>query len=119
VNLEFEKEVDDVRGKIRFYSYGKMKINLIETMKDYARGGHYHKYGQDHTIISGQVEVRFYDISTSHETIQTFQGPSIIHIPKDVAHLFIALEDSIFIETFDYDYEITNFPKYRQIVEQG
>jgi hypothetical protein len=64
------------------------------------------------------VEVRFYDISTSQETIQTFKTPSIIHIPKDIAHIFIALEDSIFIETFDSNYEITNFPKYRHIVEQ-
>lgn len=95
-----------------------MKINLIETRKRFARGGHYHKYEQDHTLISGQMEVRFYDISTSQETIQTFKAPSIIHIPKNIAHLFIALEDSIFIETSDFEYEITNFPKYRQIVEE-
>jgi dTDP-4-dehydrorhamnose 3,5-epimerase-like enzyme len=118
VNLEFENEVDDVRGKIRFYSHGKMKINLIETKKGFARGGHYHKYEQDHILISGQVEVRYYDISTSQESIQTFKTPSIIHIPKNIAHLFIAVEDSIFIETSDSKYEVTNFPKYRQIVEE-
>jgi len=118
MNLEFEKEVKDVRGKIRFYSFGKMKINLIETRKGFARGGHYHEYDQDHLLISGQVEVRFYDILTNQETIHTFKAPSIIHIPKNIAHLFIALEDSIFIETFDSEYKITNFPKYRQLVDE-
>ena len=118
MNLEFEKEVDDVRGKIRFYSHGKTKINLIETRKGFARGGHYHKYEQDHVLISGQVEVRYFDISTNQETIQTFHAPSIIHITKNIAHLFIAIEDSVFIETSDSEYEVTNFPKYRQIVEE-
>ena len=69
-------------------------------------------------MISGQIEVRLYDISTTKEIIQIFKSPSIIHIQKNIAHLFIALEDSIFIETFDSEYEITNFPKYRQIVEE-
>lgn len=118
MNLQFKDEVEDARGKIRFYSFGKMKINLIETRKGFARGGHYHKYGQDHTLISGQMEVRLYNISTNQETIQTFKAPSIIHIQKNIAHLFIALEDSIFIETFDSEYEATNIPKYRRIVEE-
>ena len=118
MNLKFENEIDDVRGKIIFYLYNNMKINLIETRKGFARGGHYHKYDQDHALISGQVEVRFNDISTNQETILIFKAPTIIHIPKDIAHLFIAIEDSIFVETSESDYVITNFPKYRQIVEE-
>ncbi|MDE1878499.1 MAG: hypothetical protein KGI07_08270 [Thaumarchaeota archaeon] len=116
--MKFEKEHEDARGKIVFYSQDKMRINLIETRKGFARGGHYHKYEQDHTLISGQIEVRFYDISTKQETIKTYKAPSIIHIEENIAHLFIALEDSIFIETSYSEYEVTNFPKYRQIVEE-
>ena len=118
MNLQLEKEIEDVRGKIIFYTHNKMKINLVETRKGFARGGHYHSYEQDHILISGQMEVRLCDISTDEETIQTFKVPSVIHIPKNNAHLFIALEDSLFIETFDSKYEIINFPKYRQIVEE-
>jgi dTDP-4-dehydrorhamnose 3,5-epimerase-like enzyme len=118
MNLKFEKEIEDVRGRIIFYLYGKTKINFIETRNGFARGGHHHKYEQDHILISGKMEVRFYDVLTSQETIQTFKAPSIIHVPKNVAHLFIALEDSIFTETSDSEYEVTNFPKYRQIVEE-
>lgn len=117
MNLQFEKEFEDTRGKMFFYSSDKKEISLIGTKKGFARGGHYHKYEQDHILISGQMEVRLYDISTSQETIQIFKSPSIIHIPKNIAHLFIALEDAVFIETSDSEYEITNFPKYKQIVE--
>ena len=118
MNLQLEKESKDARGRIFFYSYDKIKINLIETRKGFARGGHYHKYDQDHTLISGKMQVRFWDILANQETIQTFSAPSVIHIPKNIAHLFLALDDSIFIERFDSQYEATNFPKYRQIVEE-
>ena len=116
MNLRFEKEVEDVRGKIIFYSHDKLKINLIETKKGFARGGHFHKYEQDHVLISGYMEVRLYDITSWTETIHTFKAPSIIHIPENIAHLFVALEDSTFIETSNSEYEVTDFPKYRQIV---
>jgi dTDP-4-dehydrorhamnose 3,5-epimerase-like enzyme len=119
VSLRTEKEVEDVRGKIIFCSYDKKKINLIETRKGFARGGHYHKYEQDHILISGQMELRLYNMTTNQETVNTIKAPLIIHVPKNTAHLFIALEDSMFIETSDYEYEITNFPKYRQVVEEG
>lgn len=118
MDLQFEKEINDVRGKIIFYSHGKMKIHVIETKKGFARGGHYHKYEQDHSLISGQMEVRQFDTITNQETTKIFRLPAIIHIPKNIAHLFIALEDSIFIETSVEEYEVINFPKYRQIVEE-
>ena len=42
MNIQFEKEVEDIRGKILFLSYGKKQINLVEIRKGFARGGHYH-----------------------------------------------------------------------------
>ena len=116
--MQFEKEIEDKRGKIIFFSHDTMKINLIETKKGFARGGHFHKYEQDHMLIYGQVEVKFYDIANKQETTKKFEAPSIIHISKNIAHLFIALEDTVFIETSNEEYEITNFPEYRRIVEE-
>lgn len=56
-----------------------------------------------------QIEVRFYYISTSQETIQIFKSPSVIHVPKNITHPFISLEDFIFIKTSNSEYEVTNF----------
>jgi len=118
MGLQFEKEIEDVRGKILFCKYNKLFLNLIEMKKGYARGGHYHKYDQEHFIISGKVEYRNEEINTKKETIQIIDQPTLIHIPAYTAHLLIGIEDTIFVESFPKDYEVINYQKYRKIVEE-
>jgi len=118
MGLQFEKEIEDVRGKILFYKFNKLFLNLIEMKKGHARGGHYHKYDQEHFIISGKVEYWSEDINTKKETIQIIDQPTLIHIPAYTAHLFIGIEDTIFVESFTEDYEVINYSKYRKIVEE-
>ena len=116
MNLQFEKEVEDIRGKILFLSYGKKQINLVEIRKGFARGGHYHQTETSHFLILGKIEYREENISTGQEKISVIEAPHILNIPSNHAHLLIALEDTIFFEFFE-EYEATNFPKYRNIVE--
>ena len=118
MGLQFEKEIEDVRGKILFGKYNKLFLNLVEIKKGYARGGHYHKYVQEHFIISGKVEYRSEDVNTKKETIQIIDQPILIHIPAYTAHLFIGIEDTLFMESFTKDYEVFNYSKYRKIVEE-
>ena len=115
--MELTSQHEDARGKILFFSHGKMQINIVEVKKGFARGGHYHKYDQDHIMLSGTLEVRELDMKSNKETIKIVKSPSILQIPKMVAHLFIALEDTVFAETFEERYEATNYPKYRKIIE--
>lgn len=56
MNLNFEKEIEDIRRKIVFCKDDNIHVNLAEIKKGYARGGHYHPYDQEHFIISGIVE---------------------------------------------------------------
>ena len=116
--FKLDKQVEDLRGKMFFFSHGNKYVNLIEMKKGLARGGHYHNYDQDHIMISGKIEVRQENVMTSKEDIKIVTYPSTIHIPKNTAHLFIALEDSVFFEVFDYQYKVTNYPKYRHIVDE-
>jgi len=118
MNLQLEKEVQDIRGKIMFISYGKKQVNLVEIKKGFARGGHYHKFESEHILISGTIEYREENIATNQEQIKIITSPSTIKVPPDTAHLLIALQDTIFIEVFDHEYEGTNYPKYRKIVEE-
>src|SRR5205085_11130043 len=97
-----------------FFSYGKRKINLVEIKRGFARGGHYHEYDSDHVIISGKIEVRLGNLETGKENIQIMSFPSVIHIPKNIAHIFLALEDSLFMEISDEEYITINYPKYRK-----
>ncbi|MHB8545739.1 MAG: cupin domain-containing protein [Nitrosotalea sp.] len=118
MDLSLEKQIEDARGKILIYSYGKNHVNLIEIKKGFARGGHYHPYPQNHIIISGRIEYREENIVTNEEKIVIIDKPEILLVPANAAHLFIALEDAIFVETYDEKYDATNYPKYRNIVEE-
>lgn len=116
--LEVEKEIEDVRGKILFCKHKKSRINLVEIKKGYARGGHYHNYEQMHFIISGKIEYIEEKIETQKEIHKIINGPAMIIIPANSAHLFIALEDTVFLEAFSEEYNAENYPKFRKIVEE-
>lgn len=118
MSLLFEKEIKDSRGKILFLSYGNEKINFVEIKKGFARGGHYHKIVQQHFIISGKIEYREKNIKTNKEQIKIITAPTTIHVPAYTAHLLIAIEDTLFVETFKKELEATIYPKYRKIVAE-
>ncbi|MFZ1077864.1 MAG: hypothetical protein WAN47_10595 [Nitrosotalea sp.] len=115
--MKIEKEVEDVRGKIFFLSSNNKKVHLLELRKGYSRGGHYHKIPTKHIVILGKIEYRGKDINTGRERIQVFLANEIIDTPSKEAHLLTALEDSLFLEVFEKEYEDTNFPEYRYVVE--
>ena len=118
MNLEFEKQVEDKRGKILFLSLGAKKINIVEIKKGFARGGHFHNFPSTHIIVFGKIELREEDLGNNIEQIKKISAPSIINVQQNTAHLFIALEDSMFIETFDCEYQAVDYLKYRKIVDE-
>ena len=118
MNLEFEKQVEDKRGKILFLSLGTKKINIVEIKKGFARGGHFHNFPSTHIIVFGKIEMLEEDLENNIEQIKKISAPSIINVQQNTAHLFIALEDSMFIETFDHEYQAVDYPKYRKIVHE-
>ena len=118
MNLQFEKQVEDKRGNILFLSLGTKKINIVEIKKGFARGGHFHSFPSTHIIVYGKIELREENLNNSVEQIKKISAPSIINIQQNTAHLFIALEDSMFVETFDGEYQASDYPKYRKIVDE-
>ena len=118
MNLQFEKQVEDKRGKILFLSLGTKKINIVEMKKGFARGGHFHNFPSTDIIVYGKIELREENLNNSVEQIKKISAPSIINIQQNTAHLFIALEDSMFVETFDGEYQASDYPKYRKIVDE-
>ena len=118
MNLQFEKQVEDKRGKILFLSLGTKKINIVEMKKGFARGGHFHNFPSTVIIVYGKIELREENLNNSVEQIKKISAPSIINIQQNTAHLFIALEDSMFVETFDGEYQASDYPKYRKIVDE-
>ena len=67
MNLKFEKQVEDKRGKILFFSFGNKKFNIVETKQGFARGGHFHNFLSTHILVNGKVEVIEEDLNTGIE----------------------------------------------------
>lgn len=112
-----EKEVEDKRGKIIFLSFKGKKINILELKKGFSRGGHYHKFPTRHLIISGKIEYRGKDVNTGKEKKQLFASNDMIETPANEAHMLTAMDDSMFLEVFENEYDATVFPEYRSIVD--
>lgn len=117
MDLKFEKEIEDIRGKIFFFSHKNEQINLLELKRGFSRGGHYHEFDSVHIIIRGKVEYHEENIDTRKERIVVFDSPMIIFTPSRNAHMITALEDTVFFEVFEQQYSAIDYPKYRTIVE--
>ncbi len=117
-NLEYLKTVSDERGSIIFMKNGSKLLNLVEIKKGFSRGGHFHKFQSLHNLISGKVEYLEFNTKTNEEISAIYEAPFVINVPSFVAHLLTALEDVLFVEIFDNEYQSTEFPKYRKIVEE-
>lgn len=116
--LEFDKSISDVRGKIIFCSYGKLKINFVQTKKGFLRGGHYHKFKSDHILLRGKIEFKTLNLATNTEQIYILSAPDNISVDPNTAHLLTSLEDSLFLEYFDTDYSSIDYLPYRSIVNK-
>jgi len=117
-NLEYLKTVSDERGSIIFMKKGSKLLNFVEIKTGFSRGGHFHKFHSTHNLISGKVEYIEFNTKTNQEQKANYEAPYIIDVPPFVAHLLTAIEDTIFIEIFENQYQATDFPKYRKIVEE-
>jgi hypothetical protein len=118
MELQFEREANDIRGKILFLRYGNKRINLVETKKGFSRGGHYHDFESKHVLISGIFEYGEKNLKTHTEKTQTISAPSVIITAPMTLHLITTITDSVFAEEFDQDYSATDYPEYRIIVAQ-
>lgn len=118
--MKLEKETEDIRGKILwlFSDNREKEIHIVEIKKGFARGGHSHPFDSIHVVTAGRVLYKEYDIKNSKEDSRSVEPVTIINTPKEIAHLMIAEEDSIFVEVFDRKYEAADFPPYRKIVEE-
>ena len=116
MKLEFLKSVQDQRGKILFLSFDKKAINFVEIKKGFARGGHYHNFKSNHYLISGKIEFYEKNILSNKEIKKIVKAPYLLPVSAKTAHMMIALEDSLFIETFNENYSATDYEPFRKIV---
>ena len=118
MTIKYEKTVEDIRGKIFFFSNENKNFGFTEIKKDFVRGGHYMNVNQFLFLVSGKIKYIEKNIQTNHEKINTYSAPKVILVPPKTANLVFAETDSLIIETLP---KVKNskikFPEYREIVE--
>ena len=117
-SLNIENEFEDSRGKIFFLKFNGKNCNLIELKKNYARGGHYHKFESEHIVLDGKIEYFENNLETDSESTKIITNPEIIITKPYIAHMFFGLKNSYFIESFLGKYEAIFYDNYRKIVEE-
>ncbi len=117
-NLEFLKKGEDIRGLVIFMKYGIKMMNLVETKKGFARGGHYHNFSSTHFLLSGKITFKTMNLATNQEQIREYFTPCEIIVEPNIAHLLIAETNCIFVESFDEEYSATDYMPYRDIINK-
>ena len=118
MKLEFNKSVSDIRGIILFCSFGKLIIHFVETKKGFSRGGHFHKFKSDHILLKGKIEFKELNLDTDIEQIRIIYAPFTISVEANVAHILTALDNSVFLESFETEYSAIDYLPYRKIVNE-
>ena len=118
MKLEFLKSVIDPRGRILFCQYDDLSVNLVETKKGFSRGGHYHKFKSDHILLKGKIEFKELNLDTDIEQIRIIYAPFTISVEANVAHILTALDNSVFLESFETEYSAIDYLPYRKIVNE-
>lgn len=94
--MRIKKINQDERGEIWKIESRKKTIFLSKTFKDFARGGDIHRGKQFNCVIEGSFRVLMKYPDKEKEII--LKGGNLAIIPKEIPHVFIALEDSVMIE---------------------
>jgi|TARA_B100001971_G_scaffold187510_1_gene188258 dTDP-4-dehydrorhamnose 3,5-epimerase-like enzyme len=82
------------------------------------RGGHYHDKESVHLVLQGKIRFKLVDPSTI-EKIEVMAKPmDIIRIPKGIAHLLEAIEESMFVEPWDKDKISFDYEPQRSLVKK-
>tara|TARA_B100001971_G_C18162945_1_gene522490 strand:- start:647 stop:1075 length:429 start_codon:yes stop_codon:yes gene_type:complete len=103
------KKISDPRGSTFKIKVDKQEILFLHMHKGAFRGGHYHNRKTTHIVIYGNIIFEFVDPITMERNILETKPMDVIQIPKGIAHLLKANDESLFLEpindkilTWDY-----------------
>jgi len=98
--MEFKLVNRDKRGEILTDKIEGISYWLSYTRKGFGRGGDIHEGWQYNVVLKGSFEVRL--MTLEGEDVRIYKAPVMVAIPPEIAHVFIALEDSYMMEWHDH-----------------
>ena len=104
---------DDRRGRIFRASLVDKEYSFVEMRVTSLRGGHYHSRETFHLLVQGKIRFELMDHISGIKRQVTAGPMDVVRVRAGVAHLLIALEDSMFIEPLAGHGRTVNFDPQR------
>lgn len=117
--IELTKAYEDARGLLYLFNFRNSQFLLHTSVSGAPRGGHWHKQDTIHIVLHGSyqyVEVDTKD--TANRTEKVISVGDVVLTKARMAHLLVALEDSLGLEIKRGEYEVVNYQPLREKVEE-
>ena len=108
-----QDEKGSIVGLVNFGQWEE--LNIIESLKDAVRGGHYHlKTSELFIILEGRIEVCLENINQSKTKIVDVKKGDVFLIKPRIIHTFTILENSRWINCLSKKIDPKNKDFYRK-----
>lgn len=112
--LKPDFEFIDNRGTLtQLVKDGYKQINVITSVDDSLRGGHYHKENEEaFYIINGELELEVYNLNQIDKIEKyIFQEGDMFQIPRGVIHSFYFKKPTLLVSMYSNGVELANGEK--------
>lgn len=108
----------DGRGEIfEIGDIGDLHLNVLTVKKGKVRGGHYHNYDEEFSVIYGKIE--FHSGYEDQDELTIFHAGDTIVTTPNVPHYVLALEDSVMLEfrPIGTEFKAIDYGPFRKLAE--
>lgn len=112
--LKPDFEFKDDRGTLtQLVRTGFSQVNVITSVEDSLRGGHYHKLNEEaFYIINGELELQVYKLNEkTNQEKYTFGAGDMFQIPRDIVHSFYFKKQTLLVSMYTDGVELPNGEK--------
>lgn len=112
--LKPDFEFKDDRGTLtQLVRTGFSQVNVITSVEDSLRGGHYHKVNEEaFYIINGELELEVYKLNEkTNQEKYTFGPGDMFQIPRDIVHSFYFKKPTLLVSMYSDGVELPNGDK--------
>lgn len=108
-NFQFEDERGSLTQLVR---EGYSQVNVIRSVADSLRGGHYHKLNSEaFYIIYGMIELEAWKEGDGEKELYLFKTGDMFEIPANVVHSFLFKKETLLVSMYSKGVELQDGSK--------
>lgn len=104
---------EDERGTlIQLCREGYKQVNVITSVSDSVRGGHYHQNNEEaFFVIAGELKLEVWSLNNKQKEEYTFKEKDMFCIPRNIVHSFVFIKPTILVSMYSNGVELENGDK--------